>query len=176
MKAVLAGLLLAILTVGVAEADIQWRNLGPSGGGWIQSLACDPRDPDTIYLGCDVGGFYRSDDAGKTWSIHNDGLTDYFIQSIAVHPRDTRIIVLGAEGGIFKTTDGCLTWQAKREGFPKPNSSSFGAPIGALCFDPTSPDVLYAGIGRPRWGKDGRGEIYKSEDCGESWRLVTAPG
>jgi photosystem II stability/assembly factor-like uncharacterized protein len=176
MKAVLAGLTMALVMVSSACADIEWRNLGPSGGGWIQALTCDPRNPDTIYLGCDVGGFYRSDDAGKTWTIHNEGLTDYFIQSIAVHPRDSQILVLGAEGGIFRSIDGGRTWEPKRGGFANLSSSSFSAPIGALCFDPTEPEVLYAGIGRPRWGKDGRGEIYKSDDCGESWRLVTPPG
>jgi len=47
-------------------ADITWTNIGPGGGGWIQAIACDPRDPETIYLGCDVGGFYISHDAGRT--------------------------------------------------------------------------------------------------------------
>ncbi len=160
----------------VQAGDITWRNVGPGGGGWIQSLACDPRDPDTLYLGCDVGGFYLSRDAGKTWAIQNTGLTDHFVECLAVHPRDSHILVLGCEGGIFKSTDQGTTWQARREGFPPPARYNFAAPIGALCFDPTRPDVLYAGIGRPRWGKDGAGAIYQSVDCGETWKLITPPG
>ncbi len=161
---------------GASAGDIAWRGIGPGGGGWIQSLACDPRDPDTIYLGCDVGGFYVSRDAGQSWTIQNSGLTDHFVECLAVHPRDSRILLLGCEGGIFKSTDQGKTWQAKRAGFPPPARYSFAAPIGALCFDPTRPDVLYAGIGRPRWGKDGAGAIYRSTDCGESWKLLTPPG
>lgn len=170
-----AALCLLFMTAAGA-GEITWRNVGPGGGGWIQSLACDPRDPETLYLGCDVGGFYLSRDAGRTWTIRNNGLTDYFVECIAVHPRDSLIILLGCEGGVFKSTDQGLTWQEKRQGFPEPQRYSFSAPIGALCFDPTRPDVVYAGIGRPRWGKDGAGAIYRSDDCGETWRLLTAPG
>ena len=38
--------------------DITWQLIGPSGGGWIQSLAFDPRDKDVLYAGCDVGGIF----------------------------------------------------------------------------------------------------------------------
>lgn len=170
--------LLAVLLVssGLARADLAWTNVGPGGGGWIQSLTADPRDPNTVYLGCDVGGFYRSRDGGATWSIHNTGLDDYFVQCIAVHPRDSHIILLGMEGGVFKSTDGGDTWKAARQGFPPPQRYSFAAPIGALAFDPVHPNVVYAGIGRPRVGKDGKGQIYKSTDTGASWTLCTPAG
>ncbi|MFA4045163.1 MAG: hypothetical protein HZRFUVUK_001972, partial [Candidatus Fervidibacterota bacterium] len=36
--------------------EVEWKMVGPGGGGWIQSVAFDPKDPDTIYVGCDVGG------------------------------------------------------------------------------------------------------------------------
>jgi len=166
------------LCAGLAApaADIQWTPVGPGGGGWIQAIACDPRDPDVLYLGGDVGGFYLSRDGGRSWKIQNTGLTDYFVECIAIHPQDSHILLLGTEGGLFKSTDQGTTWEWKREGFPEPARYSFSAPIGALCFDPTRPEVLYAGIGRPRWGKDGRGHIYKSEDGGETWRLITPEG
>ena len=45
--------------------DIVWRSAGPGGGGWIQSIAWDPHDPQLLYVGCDVGGFYFSTDAGQ---------------------------------------------------------------------------------------------------------------
>ena len=61
-------------------------------------------------------------------------------------------------------------------GFPAPEPYSYSAPIGAVCFDPSRPNVLYAGIGRPRFEKEGRGQVYKSADGGESWRLTTPQG
>ncbi|MEN6401212.1 MAG: hypothetical protein ABFD94_04655 [Armatimonadia bacterium] len=169
--------LLCLLTLSAAFAgDITWTNFGPGGGGWIQSLACDPRDPDLLYLGCDVGGFYLSRDSGQTWTIRNNGLADYFVECLAVHPQNSQILLLGTEGGIYKSTDQGLTWHEKRAGFPAPTRYRYSAPIGALCFDPTRPDTLYAGIGRPRFGKDGAGAVYRSYDCGETWKLATPPG
>lgn len=160
----------------VPAEDITWRSVGPGGGGWIEAIACDPRDPDTIYLGCDVGGFYVSRDAGRSWAMRNQGLNDRFVECIAVQPGDGGTLLLGMEGGVFRSTDGGVTWQWQRDGFPEPQRYSFSAPIGALCFDPTRPDTVYAGIGRPRWGKDGRGHIYKSTDAGVTWRLLTPDG
>jgi photosystem II stability/assembly factor-like uncharacterized protein len=157
-------------------ADLSWTSVGPGGGGWIQAIACDRRNPQTLYLGCDVGGFYVSRDGGLSWRIQNEGLNNYFVECIAVHPTDSNILLLGMEGGIFKSTDQGKSWAWKRRGFPPPERYAYSAPIGALCFDPSRPEVLYAGIGRPRWGKDGKGQIYKSEDCGETWKLATREG
>ena len=157
-----------------AGGTVAWRLSGPGGGGWIESLAWHPSDPDVLYVGCDVGGFYVSADAGRTYEIRNTGLRNYFVECIAVHPLDGRVILLGTEGGIFRTEDAGLTWQWVRAGFPEVQEYSFSAPIGALCFDPQDPDVAYAGIGRPRWGREGRGAVYRSDDAGLSWRLVSA--
>ncbi len=173
MRPVICLGLLVLLLAGAHAADIRWRSQGPGGGGWIQSIACDPRSPDLLYAGCDVGGLFVSTDAGRSWTASNEGLNDLFVQCIAVHPSDGDTLLLGLEGGVFKSTDGGKTWAWKRQGFPEPQRYSFSAPVGALCFDPTRPDVLYAGIGRPRWGKDGAGAVYRSEDCGENWLLVT---
>jgi len=51
-----------------------WRNLGPGGGGWIQSICAGPHDANELFVGCDVGGFYRSADGGRSYSIRNAGL------------------------------------------------------------------------------------------------------
>lgn len=157
--------------------EVRWQLAGPGGGGWIQSVAFDPKDPNTIYVGSDVGGFYVSFDGGKTFEIRNKGLRDYFVECIAVHPQNPDIILLGTQGGIFRTTDKGKTWQWMRNGFPPTQRYSYSAPIGAICFDHKNPDIVYAGIGRPRNAREGgdgqgQGAIYKSTDGGVTWQRV----
>ena len=152
--------------------DLEWKLIGPSGGGWIQSLSFDPHEPDVLYAGGDVGGFFISTNAGRTFEIRNLGLHDYFLEAIAVHPQDSRIIILGTESGIHRTTDRGLTWEWMRNGFPALERYRFSSPIGAVCFDPLQPNIIYAGVGRPRWDKGGDGAIYRSDDTGVSWKRV----
>ncbi len=154
--------------------DIAWRSAGPGGGGWIQSIAWDPHAAETLYVGCDVGGVYFSTDAGKHYERRNLGLHDYFVETIAVHPQDCRILLIGTESGIHRSTDQGKNWQWIRAGFPALRQYAFSAPIGAIAFDDRRPNVVYAGIGRPRWNKDGAGAIYRSDDTGLTWRLISA--
>ncbi len=159
------------------SSEVVWQLVGPGGGGWIQSIAFDPKDPNTLYVGCDVGGFYISTNFGKKFEIRNNGLRDYFVECIAVHPQNTNIILLGTQGGIFRTTDRGKTWQRMDNGFPPTQRYSYSSPIGAICFDPQRPNIVYAGIGRPRWAREGgngqgQGALYRSDDAGLSWRRI----
>lgn len=179
--ALLVGAMVCVVPAAAGDAPppplgnaIEWRSIGPGGGGWIESLAWHPQDPDTLLLGCDVGGFYLSADGGLNWAIHNEGLRDYFVESIAVSPADPMTLLLGTESGVFRSGDGGLTWEWQREGFPPAERYSFSAPVSVVCFDPADPRVAYAGIGRPRWGSGGAGTVYRSEDEGRTWSIPHA--
>jgi len=163
-----------LLLVGCEEqgGSLTWRNVGPGGGGWIQSLAMDPVDFDTVHIGCDVGGYYRSTDGGKTFRILNTGLTDYYVDDILIDPSDNRVIYLGTLSGVYKSVDAGRSWTSMRNGFPEPKRYAHSAPVGRLAMDPKDRSVLYAGIGNPRRQKNGCGHIYKSTDGAESWTLL----
>ena len=112
--------------------DIAWHTIGPGGGGWIQSIACDPASSQILHVGCDVGGYYFSADGGRTYQVRNQGLRDYFIQSIAVHPRRHEVIILGTQSGIHRSTDQGRSWQWIRTGFPPLAAYNFCAHWGRL--------------------------------------------
>jgi len=150
-------------------ATILWRSIGPGGGGWIEALCVNPKDPETVYAGCDVGGFYLSHDGGRSWTPRNGGLRCYWVKDIAPLPDGT--IILATLGGIYKSADEGRSWSRKGRGFPPIREFSFSAPICCLAVAPSRPSVVYAGVGAPRHGakRYATGEVYFSEDGGESW-------
>ena len=156
--------------------NLSWRSVGPGGGGWIQSILWSRHAKDRLFVGCDVGGFYVSEDAGRRYEMRNRGLKNMFVETIAEHPTNPDILFLGTLGGIYKTTDRGLNWQEKRDGFPPISSSRHTVPVSKFAFAPDNPNVLYAAVGQPRTRKGARGQIWRSDDCGETWRMTVKAG
>ena len=67
---------------------------------FINSLAIDPNNPDTIYSGTD-GGAYVSFDFGETWGQVNDGLLGALVIYSIVVDRDSNVYA-ATPYGIFK--------------------------------------------------------------------------
>ena len=156
--------------------EVQWRKVGPGGGGWIQSVLASRHGTDVFYVGCDVGGFYRSDDGGGTYVVHTAGFQDYFLESLAEHPSDPRILYAGCKSGVYKSMDGGRTWTWLREGFPPVQEYAYSAMVSKVALDPQRPETVYAAIGQPREERGGQGALYRSEDGGATWRQVVRPG
>ncbi|MCK5804038.1 MAG: hypothetical protein KAI66_14475 [Lentisphaeria bacterium] len=165
-------LLAAALPVLAAE----WRNVGPGGGGWIQSVHAGRHRVGDVFVGCDVGGFYRSADGGQSYGIQNQGLQDYWVECIVEHPDNPDVLFIAGMSGVYKSADGGRTWTWLRKGFPEIKRYSWSAPVGALVMDRENPNVLYAGIGSPRRRKWGAGAVYKSMDGGTNWSRVNGLG
>ena len=160
----------------LAKESLHWRSVGPGGGGWIQSILWSRHAKDRLFVGCDVGGFYISENAGRRYEMRNSGLKNMFIETIAEHPSNPDILFLGTLGGIYKTTDRGLTWQEKRNGFPPISDGQHTAPISKFAFVPGNPNILYAAVGQPRQRKGARGQLWRSDDCGETWRMIVKSG
>ncbi|HFB99349.1 MAG TPA: hypothetical protein ENJ53_00960, partial [Phaeodactylibacter sp.] len=170
----------------LAHAQVTWETVGPGGGGWITAMTVIDDAANTVYVGCDVGGIYKSTDHGATWTIKDDGLSIYYVHDIAYETGNTAVLYLASRGGVFKSVDGGEHWVAKRSGFPPVSEYVFSAPISDIVIDPNSENIVYAGIGVPRTGYDldsyhwqsveTKGAIYKSTDSGENWTLIRNTG
>ncbi len=86
--------------------------------------------------------------------------------ALATKPNDENTVLAGfAGGGIFKSTDGAVNWHPVFDDNPELS-------IGDITFDPSNPNVVYAGTGDPNMPSivfNGDG-IYKSVDAGETWQ------
>ncbi len=167
-------------------SQIEWETAGPGGGGWISAITVMNDPLHTLYVGCDVGGVYKSTDNGRTWEIKDKGLSIYFVQDIAPDPDNPDILYLATRGGIYKSTDGGDSWTGKRSGFPEIGEYTFSAPVNDIAVDPKNHNILYAGVGVHKKGYDFdryhwdsveiKGSVYKSTDRGETWKLIRKTG
>lgn len=127
-------------------------------------------------------GMYKSNNNGKTWEYA--GLPEsHHIGKVQLHPSNPDIAwvaVLGhlysanKERGVYKTTDGGKTW--KQTLYVDDNTGCVDIDI-----NPANPTEIYAGMWyrvRQAWKFEESGKtsgIYKSNDGGETWKLVSGP-
>lgn len=89
----------------------------PHGG--CRSLQFHPTRPDVLYL-TNVGGVFRSEDGGFTWTALNKGFgaPDHFFIHLAFSRDDPEIMYLASDQGIYQTRTGGLLWIPITGGFP----------------------------------------------------------
>ncbi|MFZ3340968.1 MAG: glycosyl hydrolase [Terriglobales bacterium] len=152
----------------------------------IGSVAIDPSDPKTVWVGTgeswvrnsvSVGtGVYRSHDEGDNWD--SMGLKDSeHVSRILIDPKNGNTVYACALGhlwnsnterGVYKTTDGGKTWNKILY-----RNDSTGC--ADMAMDPQDPGIVYAAmwdVRREPWnfrsGGPGSG-LFKSTDAGATW-------
>jgi photosystem II stability/assembly factor-like uncharacterized protein len=160
----------------------------------VGALAVAAADPNVIYAGMGEAtirgnvshgdGVYRSTDAGRTWA-HLGLAATRNISKVRVHPDNPDVALVAALGhahgpnperGVFRTADGGASWEQVLF-----RSADAGA--SDLCFDPTNPRIVYAGLWQARRGpyelvSGGPGSgLFRSDDGGRTWaELTDRPG
>ncbi len=128
-------------------------------------LVFDPSQPNTVYVGSEGTGVYKSTDSGDTWTAANKGMLDYKISSLAIDPTNTQVLYAGSDRGeLFRTQDGGQNWEdiTQKVGF-----SAYGY-TGEIT------DITLDASGNIYFLAQGSG-LYTSQDGGENWRLLGKP-
>ena len=127
-----------------------WTSVGNVSTGLpatpVLALAIDPSTPATLYagtgnsvlLGLQTGGIFKSANGGTTWTAASSGLTDTNVFALAIDPSTPATLYAGTYDGVFKGTNGGTSWTAVNFGFANPQ-------VLALAIDPSTPTTLYAG-------------------------------
>jgi photosystem II stability/assembly factor-like uncharacterized protein len=136
-------------------------------------LAVNPFERKTLYAGGQFGGFYRSDDGGRTWHDSNAGLLlggchHYYcdtnrVSAILPDPRKSGAVAILFEQQVYLSDDGGLNWKM-RGPTQRPR---YGAVI-ALTRDPQGALVALTG-GIAARDVDRLGLVYRSTDEGLTW-------
>lgn len=91
-----------------------------------------------------------------------------FIAGLLQDPRRPNIVYARSDvAGVFKSVDGGRSWATKNNGITGYHQHD----IQTFAISPNNPDILFRCSGSVRGGRF-FGAIHKSDDAGESWRLV----
>lgn len=174
------------------DAGKTWTNMGLKDGQQIGDIIIDPKNENRIFvavLGHPYGpnterGVYRSLDGGKNWEriLYKDENTGAV--QVNFDPNNANILYAdlwagrqgpwengqwnGKESGLFKSIDGGNTWKKLTKGLPTTDQE-----LGRIGFGiaPTNSNRLYATVDAGKMGG-----IYRSDDAGESWQLMSNDG
>ncbi len=166
-----------------------WDHVGLGDVQQVGRLIIHPTNPDIVFvagMGHPYGaneerGVFRTKDGGASWEKvlyidHNTGAA-----TVEMDPSDPGTLYAalwehrvapwengrfsGSNSGLHKSTDGGTKWRPISQGLPAAmDLGRIGVGISA-----SNPKRLYATVGVRR----SRG-IYRSDDAGESWKLVSS--
>ena len=179
------------------DAGKHWTLMGLENTGRISRVVIHPTNPDIVFAASEGHGYgpqpergiYRTMNGGKTWErvLFVDDSTG--ASDLVMDPTNPRILWAGmwqfelhtwgresggAGSGLFVSKDGGTTWKrVSGHGLPE-------KPVGkvSLAIPKVNPNRIYAlietGDGAVIHGKEtDRGKLWRSDDAGEHWTLVS---
>jgi photosystem II stability/assembly factor-like uncharacterized protein len=181
------GTLYAALQVGYmlksTDDGASWQVLDKGLDADVHTIVIDPSNTDCLFVA--TGGhdyrkgtapgrsLYKSVDAGESWSPTAMEFQQEYSVPLAMHPNHPEIVYSalangtpgqwkgqprGAEAIVIRTQDSGKTWESLERGLAETN----GTFAEAIVLDPDDPRHVYAGLRN--------GEIYASDDGGDSWK------
>jgi len=159
-----------ILVVGALDGVFRsrdggdnWERMSPANHADIkniESIAVDPKDPNTVYAGT-WHLAWKTSDGGANWQQIKKGMIDDSdVFSVIVDHSNSSVVFASACSGIYKSETGGGQF-SKIQGIP------FSARrTRVLKQDPTNENIVYAGTTEGLW---------KTTDLGKTWKRVSNP-
>lgn len=130
----------------------------------LTSLEISQQNPQVLFLSSQENGAYKSEDGGESWQKINNGLDKLFTGILKISQKDDKLALmtmaderLGDEKQLYKTDNGGETWRLVFDN---------AVPITAIAFSPSDDTKIIIG--------DHQGNLYFSEDSGDTWKLGKA--
>src|SRR6476660_2053726 len=154
----------------------RFRSIGPASmGGRIDDIAVSESDPSIIYVGYAVGGVFKSENNGTTFTPVFETYGTASIGDIAIHPTNPNIVYVGTGeannrqtssfgDGIYKTTDGGKTFT--NTGLKETQT------IARIVIDPKNPETVYAASPGHLFGPNPERGVFKTTDGGKTWNKI----
>lgn len=153
-------------------------------GGALHSILIDPRNPQHMYIGMSLGGFFESTDAGNTWKPLNKGCLADFIPGpepefgqdphcVKLHPMNPDRLYMQNHCGIYRMDRSDEKWIRIGNNMPK-RVGDIGFP---MVVHPRNPEVAWVfpmdGTSVwPRTSPDGKPAAYRTTTGGKAWKRL----
>lgn len=149
------------------------------GGLCLHSIVVDRENSKRLWVGISAVGVFRTDDAGATWKLCNEGLHNVAPEFITdpemgrcVHrmvadPVKPGVLWMQYHGGVFKSENGAESWTRISAGLP----NDFGFPMAVT----RRGDVFIVPLlsDNNRVVPDGALKVWRTRDGGRTWRALT---
>lgn len=156
--------------------SLQWRNVGPDNiSGRVTEVLGVPGNKNIIWASFATGGFWKTEDAGKSWKPLFDNEGTLSVGSFDVSKSNPNIIYLGSGEanifraslpgmGVYKSEDGGRSW--KHIGLE--NTST----ISRVIIHPSNPNHVYVAASGNEWSNNKERGLYETTDGGKSWKRL----
>jgi photosystem II stability/assembly factor-like uncharacterized protein len=157
-------------------SGLRARSIGPAvTSGRIVTIAVDPANTSTIYVGAASGGAWKTVNGGATWQPVFDTQGSFSIGWIALDPKRPHVVWVGTGernsqrsvgygDGVYRSDDGGRSWT----NVGLKNSEH----IGRIVIDPKDGETVYVAAQGPLWAPGGDRGLYKTTDGGRTWAQV----
>ncbi len=152
------------------------RSIGPAVmGGRVSSIALDPEDPFTFYVGLGTGGIMKTSSNGASFDAVFEKEAVAAIGAIAIAPSNAKHIWVGTGeandrnssswgDGVYFSNDGGGTWT--NTGLKKTKT------IARIVVHPADTNTVWVAAMGDLWTPNAERGLYKTTDGGKNWKLV----
>jgi photosystem II stability/assembly factor-like uncharacterized protein len=136
----------------------------------VRSIAFDPMNPGTMYVGVEEGGVFRTRDAGQSFESRNHGLYDD-VHTVAIDPTDSRRLYATTGRGFYVSHNAGSSWRHVTAGFNR----TYTVPLMVIGNERPAIFTAAAAAPPPMWRVGARGAdsvMFRSDDGGESFNAI----
>jgi len=157
-------------------SGLRARSIGPAvTSGRIVTIAVDPANTSTFYVGAASGGVWKTVNGGATWQPVFDTQGSFSIGWITIDAKRPNVVWVGTGernsqrsvgygDGVYRSDDGGRSWT----NVGLKNSEH----IGRIVIDPKDSETVYVAAQGPLWAPGGDRGLYKTTDGGKTWDQV----
>jgi len=114
-----------------------WTDLSPGLTGYAHAVLEDPKQPNLLYAGTELGMF-ASFDRGASWTDLRLGLPHLAVVEMKVHPRDNDLVIATHARGFYILDDATPLQQLAAGGGTAPSEAVLFPPSRATRYTPAS--------------------------------------